>query len=207
MRITLSIDDGTKDDIRIAKLCDKYGIDCLFYWPVDIEGVCMLKGWEPVSPKDEAWIARNFEIGSHTVTHRYLTQIPLGEAIYEIVDSKIILEDKYDQNITKFAYPRGYANETLVQAVKDAGYTYARSTEIGHIGKPDNALFAQTAVHIGCPVRKEYSGTTWLEYGMELLEQARAEDKDFEGWMHSWEVTRYNEWGNVEKFIKELARG
>lgn len=207
MKITLSIDDGTKDDIRIARLCHKYGIDCVFYWPVDIQGVSLLKGWEAIRPQDEEWIAKNFEIGSHTITHRYLTQIPLTEAIDEIVESKKILENKYDKKITKFAYPRGYASEALLKVVENAGYTYARSTIIGHIGQPDNQFFASTAVHMGCPVREEYKGSTWLEYGLKMLEKARKEDKDFSAWMHSWEATKFNEWKNVEKFIKEIARG
>lgn len=207
MRISLSVDDATKNDIRIARLCEKYGIDCVFYFPVDIVGVSLMKGWEPLRPQDEEYIARNFEIGSHTITHRYLTQIPFTEAVEEIIESKEILESKYDQNITKFCYPRGYTNEKLKKIVENAGYTYARSTAIGHIGEPEDPFFASTAVHIGCPVREEYRGSTWLEYGLKLLEKARAEDKDFEGWMHSWEVTKYNEWKNVERFIKELARG
>lgn len=207
MRIQISVDDGTKDDIRIARLCEKYGVDCTFYLPVDIVGVCLQKGWEPLKPQDEEYIARNFEIGSHTITHRHLTQIPIEEAIEEIKDSKTILENKYDQNITKFCYPRGYANETLKKVVEKSGYTYARSTAIGHIGEPDDPLFASTAVHMGCPVREEYKGSTWLDYGLKLLDKAREEDKDFEAWCHSWELTRYNEWNNVELFIKELARG
>lgn len=207
MKIVLSIDDGTKDDIKIARLCDKYGVDCIFYWPVDIIGVCLMKGWEPLKPQDEEWISRNFEIGSHTITHRYLTQIPIGEAIEEIFESKKILENKYDQNITKFAYPRGYSNDAIRHSVKNAGYLYARSTAIGHIGAPDDVFFASTAVHMGCPVRAEYQGTTWLDYGLKLLDKARKEDKDFQAWGHSWEITKYNQWKEVEKFIKELGRG
>lgn len=206
MRITLSIDDGSSDDYKIAKLCDKYGVECIFYLPVDIIGLSMMKGWEPLSPVQESFIARNFEVGSHTITHRYLTQIDLSEAVDEITTSKQMLENKYDQNITKFAYPRGYANDRLKQVVQNAGYEYARSTVIGHIGEPEDKFFASTAVHIGCPVRAEYAGSTWLEYGLKLLEQARAENKDFEAWGHGWEITRYNEWKNVEKFIKELAK-
>lgn len=207
MKILLSIDDGTKDDIRIARLCEKYGVECVFYWPVDIQGVCLLKDWEALRPQDEEWIAQRFEIGSHTITHRYLTQIPVGEAIDEIIQSRKILSLKYDQDVTKFCYPRGYANETLIKAVENAEYTYGRSTQIGHIGEPENRFFASTAVHIGCPVRDEYKGSTWLEYGLNLLEAARAQDKDFEAWGHSWEITKFGEWKNVEKFIKELSRG
>lgn len=207
MKILLSIDDGSKEDVKVAKLCNKYGVEAVFYWPVDMYGLSLQKGWDSLSPKDEQWIASNFEIGSHTVSHRYLTKIPLEQAIDEVTESKKMLKNKYGQKIEKFCYPRGYANEEIIQAVKDAGYVYGRSTHIGHVGEPDNPHFASTAVHIGCPVREEYNGTNWFDYGLKLLEQARKEDKDFEAWMHGWEVTRYNEWDNVEKFIKEMGRG
>ena len=207
MRISISVDDASKNDIRIARLCEKYDVECIFYWPVDIIGLSMMKGWEPIAPQHEAYIAQNFEIGSHTITHRYLTQIPLDEAIDEIEQSKKILSEKYDQNVEKFCYPRGYANERLKQVVQNAGYKEARSTHIGHIGEPEDKYFAPSAVHMGCPVRAEYNGSTWYDYGISLLHKAKDEDKDFHAWMHSWEVNRYQEWKNVERFIKELSRG
>jgi peptidoglycan-N-acetylglucosamine deacetylase len=207
MQITLSIDDGSKEDMKIAKLCLKYGVKAVFYWPVDMYGLSIQKGWDSLSPKDEEWIADNFEIGSHTISHRYLTQISLKDAIDEITESKKMLQLKYKKPISKFAYPRGYSNDALCTVVEQAGYEYGRSTQIGFIGEPDNPYFASTAVHIGCPVRDEYTGTNWFDYGLKLLKQARKENKDFEGWCHGWEISKYHCWDEVEKFIKELARG
>lgn len=192
--------------MRFALLCEKYGLDCTFYWPVDFITLSLEKGWEPITPQAETYISRNFEIGSHGVTHRYLTRISLEDARSEVFDSKQMLENKYDQNITKFCYPRGYTNEKVKQFIKQAGYDYARSTVIGHIGEPTDSLFAETSVHMGCPVRSEYKGTDWLSYATKLLEQAKHENKDFYAWGHSWEFTRYNEWKNVEKFLKEVKR-
>lgn len=207
MKLLLSVDDGSRNDIKVAKLCKKYGVEAVFYWPVDMYGLSLQKGWDSLNPKDEEWIAENFEIGSHTISHRYLTKIPQVDAFEEVIESRDILRSKYHQDINRFCYPRGYANEDIIIAVKEAGYSTARSTEIGHIGKPDDPFFAPTAVHLGCPVRVEYKGTNWFDYGMKLLEQARKEDKDFEAWLHSWEVDRYNCWGEVENFIKEMGRG
>lgn len=206
MQVTISVDDGADLDYRLAKLFEKYDIDAVFYWPVDIQLLSMEKGWKALTPEHEQYIAERFEIGSHTITHRYLTQIPLDEAITEITGSKQILEEKYGREITKFCYPRGYANDTLKQAVKKAGYTYARSTAIGHVGKPVDPFFAGVAVHMGCPVRPEYDGTNWMEYGLKMYERAKEKDLDYEIFCHSWEIDRYNEWRNVEKFIKEVAK-
>lgn len=206
MKISASVDDGCKLDAKLARLFEKYGIEATFYWPVDFITLSILKGWEPLSPGEESYIAKNFEIGSHGVTHAYLTKIPEEVAIDEIQDSRVMLRTKYNQPITKFCYPRGYTNDRLKQVVKDAGYELARSTEIGHIGKPDDPYFAPSAVHIGCPVRPEYKDTTWLDYGLKLFAGAKKRDLDFHFWCHSWEIEKYNEWGNVKYFLREVSR-
>lgn len=207
MKITISCDDGCESDYKVAKLLNKYNLKGVFYLPIDIQGLSISKGWSALSAAHEAYIARNFEIGSHGVTHRYLTRIPLNEAKWEVKDSKSMLENKYDIKITKFAYPRGYTTPEITGYVKEAGYEYARSTAIGFIGKPENPLYAPTAVHMGCPVREEYIGTTWFDYGIKLFEQAKTEKQDFEAWCHGWELDRYNEWANFERFLKVLSNG
>lgn len=89
------------------------------------------KGYDPLSAQAYRYLIDNFEIGSHGVTHRYLTQIPPEEARDEIFASKEMLENLTGKKVSKFCYPRGYANEQIKQWVKEAGYTYARSTAIG----------------------------------------------------------------------------
>ena len=64
-------------------------------------------------------------IGSHTISHPFLTLMPYEEAEYEIKESKIILEKKLNTNIDFFAYPFGNKssyNEKVIDIVNDAGY-------------------------------------------------------------------------------------
>lgn len=58
-------------------------------------------------------IAAEHEVGSHGVTHRYLTQIPQDQAMWEINESKARLSRMFDRDIVKFAPPRGYTNAEL----------------------------------------------------------------------------------------------
>jgi peptidoglycan/xylan/chitin deacetylase (PgdA/CDA1 family) len=73
----------------------------------------------------------NFEIGSHTVTHRFLASISLDAAREEIVESKRQLEQVVNKNILCFAYPGGKYNEKVIDLLKDAGYACAFTTEPG----------------------------------------------------------------------------
>lgn len=207
-RFEISIDDGCQLDLRIAKLCDKYGIQCTFYIPIDYITMALQKGYEPINQRAYRYLVDNFEIGSHGVTHRYLTKITPEEARDEIFASKQMLENLTDQEITKFCYPRGYANEQIKKWVKEAGYEYARSTAIGHIEAPTDNFFAETTVHIGCPVRPEYEGTTWLKYAIEKYRECLEGDGDYiyHAWGHSHEIEKYNEWKNVETFFKLIGK-
>jgi len=63
------------------------------------------------------------DIQSHTLSHRYLTRIPIDEASKEIIDSKVALKDLLDVNSTVFCYPIGDYNNKIVDIVKE-NYTY-----------------------------------------------------------------------------------
>lgn len=206
MKLLVSIDDGCQSDLKIARLCLKLGIEAIFYIPVDYLALAMVKGYEPLSPQAFNYLNDNFLIGSHGITHAYLTRISRHEAMDEIHESKQMMENLTGQKITKFCYPRGYYDDEIKQMVKDAGYESARTTAIGHFGEQVDPFESKTAVHIGCPIRPEYEGTTWVQYGQELASKA-GEDDVFEVWGHSWELDKYNEWGNVEKFLKGLVNG
>lgn len=204
IRKIISIDDGCQLDLRIAKLCKKYGIETIFYIPVDYIGLAYQKGYEPLSPQAYSSIVDNFEIGSHGLTHSYLTRIPLSEAREEIFESKKMLENVTGQKITKFCYPRGYHNDKIKGMVKDAGYESARTTAIGSLNGGDDPYAEETTVHIGCPVRPEYKDTDWISYARQQMQKAKNGDI-YHAWGHSWEIEKYNEWANVETFIKELS--
>ncbi len=55
-----------------------------------------------------------FEIGAHTVSHPFLSNLPLQEQEEEIGRSKFDLEDKISRKVDSFSYPHGiYSNETV----------------------------------------------------------------------------------------------
>lgn len=66
------------------------------------------------------------ELGSHTLSHRNLAEIPLAETRRELSESKKKLEDKLGREMIGFAYPYGAGafNPAVRQAARDAGYRY-----------------------------------------------------------------------------------
>jgi peptidoglycan/xylan/chitin deacetylase (PgdA/CDA1 family) len=61
-------------------------------------------------------------IGSHTLTHRTLTDFPESEAQREISLSRAKLEDLLGRKVTLFTFPNGCFNDSLVQLARQAGY-------------------------------------------------------------------------------------
>ncbi|MEK7480977.1 MAG: polysaccharide deacetylase family protein [Patescibacteria group bacterium] len=63
------------------------------------------------------------EIGSHSVTHRKLTKMPLVEARQEMARSKQLLEERLGVEVTSFSYPKGRSSQELETLAHDVGYT------------------------------------------------------------------------------------
>jgi peptidoglycan/xylan/chitin deacetylase (PgdA/CDA1 family) len=70
------------------------------------------------------------EIGSHTVTHPFLSLHALASQRNEIEKSKDKLEHVLGRPVTSFAYPHGDYNEEVIALVRQAGYECACSTSV-----------------------------------------------------------------------------
>lgn len=63
------------------------------------------------------------DIQSHSLSHPYLSKVPIEQAKKEIVDSKKVLQDLLDVDSTVFCYPIGDYNKKVVDIVKE-NYNY-----------------------------------------------------------------------------------
>lgn len=79
--------------------------------------------------------AEGLDIGSHTVSHRWLPGLSMAEVHTEVRRSRGDLEDLLGREIRSFAYPMGGWNGPIRDAVEAAGYDVAITTERG-INRP-----------------------------------------------------------------------
>lgn len=184
--MTLSIDDACADDVRVAELCRKYKIECTFYWPVEWWNLAINKGFKPLNFDQANQIANDFEIGSHGVTHRYLTQIRTDEAYREIEDSQIMLQNLFHRRISKFAPPRGYTTPQLAKHTLKF-YDSQRLTK------------GTNLVHIH-PNSGANGNIPWRDRYRILRESGIT---DIECWGHSWEFNKFGLWEELEEFLSE----
>lgn len=179
--LRLSCDDGCSSDVRVAELAKKYDVDCVFYWPVEHRSLAYDNGYEPLSTEDQFRIAGDFEIGSHTLTHRHLTKLDDQEAIREIRDSRLLLQNTFSQAIDKFCPPRGYTNKLLTDITLK-------------IYKSQRLTKGSGLVHVH-PNSGANDNHPWRLRTHEIIAE--------ELWMHSWELDKYNLWDELEEFLSE----
>lgn len=194
--IRLSFDDAGRegngsDDVRLAKLLKKYGFskNVTFY--------CM-----PFQKDLIKYLAKDFKIGAHTVTHpQDLKLLNDEQARWEIEESKAILEKISEHKVKSFCYPRGRYGNREIRYVKNAGFKEARTTIVGCIEKPDNPFRLDTSAHI-CPERPEYTGTTWFKEAKKLFDKVINGEGDYwHCWGHSEEINRYKLWDKFKELL------
>lgn len=72
-----------------------------------------------------------FEIASHTVTHADLTQLSDIEVDRQLMDSRLILKDKFQIDSSSFCYPFGRYLPGHPEVVRRCGYASAVTTRQG----------------------------------------------------------------------------
>jgi peptidoglycan/xylan/chitin deacetylase (PgdA/CDA1 family) len=120
--VVLSFDDGYRPQFTFAlPELREHG------WP----GVLNLKaeGSDLYTSNVEAMIAAGWELAAHTIHHLDLTTLDAEQLSEEVSGSREILRREYDVPVANFCYPAGQFDDTVIAAVKAAGYTGA-TTEI-----------------------------------------------------------------------------
>jgi peptidoglycan/xylan/chitin deacetylase (PgdA/CDA1 family) len=77
------------------------------------------------------WLAAGNAIGSHTLTHPFLTKIDGAKAREEIFASRKKLEDLFGVQVRHFCYPYGDWSPRVRELVREAGYETACTTGFG----------------------------------------------------------------------------
>lgn len=82
--------------------------------------------------------AQGWEVGAHTLTHPYLTRLPLKDARREIVQCREELQQLVGAEVLSFCYPYGDLDEQVVQMVQEAGYRVACTVRKGLVRPQDD---------------------------------------------------------------------
>src|SRR5438876_789673 len=130
-QIVLTFDDGYVNVLQHAiGALAQARFSAIQFLPVNLLGksnewdVTLGEAVEPIMDASQVrdWLAAGHDIGSHTLTHPFLTRLAPEQAREEIFASKEKLEDLCGRPIEHFCYPSGTRNAGLRRRGVAAGY-------------------------------------------------------------------------------------
>ena len=146
-RVVLTFDDGTATDLLVAApLLKENGFGATYYV---VAGFLDRRGYLSVAELREL-AGLGFEIGSHSMTHRLLSDLDPGALRHEIVDSKDRLQQHLGGPVQHFACPGGRVSRPAVRLAKDAGYLSMATSRAGlNDAGADPFQLRRIAIHRG----------------------------------------------------------
>jgi peptidoglycan/xylan/chitin deacetylase (PgdA/CDA1 family) len=132
-RFVVTFDDGYADTFTTAvPILARFGFTATVFvvsglvgktnvWDAGVSPPAPLMGWDELS----ALVRNGFSIGSHTKSHRRLTQLSVKDASVELVESRQCLESKLATAVRTFCYPWGDWSPRVRELVAEAGYLAA----------------------------------------------------------------------------------
>jgi peptidoglycan/xylan/chitin deacetylase (PgdA/CDA1 family) len=168
--VIITFDDGYVNVLRhsLEPLAGA-GLTAIQFLPANLLGrtnewdVSQGEAPEPIMDVGQVrdWLAAGHEIGSHTLTHPFLTQVSINRAREEISASRQKLQDLFGRPIEHFCYPYGDWNETVRDLVQEAGYKTACTTDAGMNLEPSSP-FTLKRFTARYPSRSFRSIWSWL---------------------------------------------
>lgn len=109
----------------------------------DTEREPSVLSWEQI----EVMTKQNIAFGSHTKSHRILTNVSIHDVERELSESKSIIETKTGRKVYFVAYPNGNYNQQILDKAKGLGYLAGFTCEAGENAYCDNP-FTMKRKHI-----------------------------------------------------------
>lgn len=206
--VTLSYDDGVREDIRLSDTITKYGLKCTFNH----------NSYRDDLSKEEVEkyvLDRGHELALHGARHISTGLLRPDFGIKEILDCRVALEEKYGIIVRGFAYPdtgiRRYENNTDYQTIKnyltELNIAYART-----LGEDNNGFYIPNDFHAWMPTAYHINPKLF-----DYIDEFNALNPDSEWyypnrsprlfylWGHSYEFETDNNWERLDEIGKRLG--
>lgn len=213
--VTLSYDDGVRQDLKLVEMIDRYGIKATFNL-TDLAGED--ENTNRLS-KDEVCkyiLEKGHEVAVHGRNHRAEGGLRCIEGIHDILSCRLELENALGCIIRGMAYPgtgitRFYngADYNQIKAyLSELDIAYSRS-----LGGDNNMFKLPTDWHCWMPTAHHnhpevlsYAGEfVGIDYHSERLFGAERYPRLFYLWGHSHELDYDNNWGHFENILHLLS--
>ena len=198
--LTLSYDDGVKQDVRLIEIMNKYSLKGTF----NINAGYIANESAPTGrmPREKIYSLykdSGHEVAIHGFRHHMMEKLSTNHAVFEIIEDRRQLENLFGTIIRGCAYPFGTYNDTIVDVLRLCGIKYARtvvSTEKFDV--PTDWLRLPATCHHNNPHLFELADKF-------LNEQNIRAPWLFYLWGHSYEFDNDNNWDVIERFAEKMG--
>ncbi len=126
--VAFTFDDGCETDLlAAAPLLKEHGFGATFYVVVGFLGQ---RGYLSQAQAHEL-ADQGFEVGCHSMTHPYLTDVSQSELRVQVADAKQQLEQILGRPVEHFCCPGGRVNGDVRRMAREAGYSSLVTTRPG----------------------------------------------------------------------------
>lgn len=125
--VAITMDDGYENNYKYAyPILKRYSIPATIFVIVNMVGKEGFMDWDEIKDLSGSGL---IGIGSHTMSHLWLTGLDDRTLWEELTNSRRILEERLGKEIEYLCYPMGGYNDHVKSAVKIAGYKAAFATK------------------------------------------------------------------------------
>ena len=127
-RIVITFDDGCETDLIAATpLLKEARFNATFYIVVGFVGRPGFLSQDQVRRLSDL----DFEIGCHSMTHPWMSELTSGQLHSEVVEAKDRLEQMIGRSVNHFSCPGGRWSRALAEVAQKAGYRSIATSYIG----------------------------------------------------------------------------
>lgn len=125
--VQLTFDDGWRGTLEVAgpMLADR-GLQALVFVTTGLIGAKHFLSREALTRLPAA----NFHVGSHSVSHGFLSEMPDDDIRRELLESRQVLEDIVGYGVDAVSIPNGAADDRVVRIAGECGYRFVFVSDV-----------------------------------------------------------------------------
>ena len=192
--LTMSYDDGVKQDRRLIEIFNRHGIKGTFHLNSALFGTAA----RYLEPDEVFGVYQGHEVSCHTATHPSIARCPLPGVALEVLEDRQRLEAIFGRPVRGMSYPFGAHSADIRAMLPSLGILYSRVVgDTFNFDMPTDFLQWTSTCHHNHRL-------------MEMAEKFNAENRGiflrlFYVWGHSYEFDDDRNWAMIEDFCAMMG--